>query len=99
MTSYKTEKELRQSIPAIPPEGRNSTICALCGYKGGSSIGNHTYSQTHAYWWWHCRNCRRDYDLRATEHTLPPGMKSPFDKAKKSRKKIRSRYVTPQTIC
>lgn len=87
MTEYTSEKELRRLIPAIPEKGRNSNCCAYCGQPGGSSIGNHTYSQTHVYYWWHCRKCGRDYDLRAVEHTLPPGMKSPFDKSKSSGKK------------
>jgi len=82
----KTEAELRRTIPERLA-GHNSNYCALCGHAGGSSIGNGTYSQTHNYLWWFCRNCRQDYDLIIQEHTLPPGMKSPFDKAAKTNKK------------
>lgn len=78
----KTEAELRKLIPERRKD-RNSNYCAFCGKSGGSSIGNYTYSQTHHYHWWHCRNCGKDYDLIIQEHTLPAGMKSPFDKSKK----------------
>lgn len=84
---YKTEAALVNGIAPRPAGGRNSNYCAYCGQPGGSSSGNHTYSQTRAYWWWHCRKCGKDYDLISTEHKLPPGMRSPFDKEKKGGKK------------
>lgn len=84
MTSYKTEREIRK-IPLFDGK-RNSNVCSICGRKGGSSIGNSTYSQDFWFHWWHCAGCKHDYDLVVTPHKLPPGMKSPFDKAPKAPK-------------
>lgn len=82
--AYNTEAAVRK-IPLFNGM-RDSNYCPNCGKKSGSSIGNHTYSQTHCYHWWHCRLCGRDYDLVIQEHKLPPGMKSPFDKAQRAPK-------------
>lgn len=83
---YKTEAELIASI-VLFNGNRNSNYCKHCGKPGASSIGNSTYSQTHNYHWWHCRNCGADFDLVIQEHTLPAGMKSPFDKPEPAKRK------------
>ncbi len=72
---FKSVEELRR-VPRYNGE-RASYICALCGSKHVSSIGQHTYSNLNWYRWWHCENCKGFYDMSITPHKLPPDYPRP----------------------